>query len=41
MRSTVVFPHPEGPSKKNISPGWIENETSSTTRDTGPNDLIR
>ena len=40
MRSTVVLPQPEGPSRKNISPGWIANETSSTTRASGPNDLI-
>src|SRR5271168_1876168 len=41
MRSTVVFPQPEGPSRKNISPGWMEKETSSTTRDSGLNDFVR
>src|SRR5476651_2063140 len=41
MRSTVVFPHPEGPSRKNISPGWMAKETPSTTRDSGLNDFVR
>src|ERR1035437_8279003 len=41
MRSPVVFPHPEGPSRKNISPGWIAKDTPSTTRDSGLNDFVR
>lgn len=32
MRSSVVLPHPEGPSRKNSSPGSMVSETSSTAR---------
>ena len=36
MRATVVFPQPDSPTRPSVSPGWMANDTSSTTRATPP-----
>jgi hypothetical protein len=40
IRRSVVFPHPDGPSRKNNSPGWISSETASTAGAAAPGKLL-
>jgi hypothetical protein len=40
-RVTVDLPHPDSPTRPSVSPGWMSNETPSTARTGGPDDLPR